>query len=91
MDDRWAAGFAWRPRCSTITFGARIACKNPSFYNPQHLPWFCRPERRSVRTRFFPPSAPAAWVVWKARGTSLNRLVAIKASLSPFDERFESE
>jgi serine/threonine protein kinase len=29
--------------------------------------------------------------VWKARDTRLNRLVAIKASLSPFDERFERE
>jgi Tol biopolymer transport system component/tRNA A-37 threonylcarbamoyl transferase component Bud32 len=29
--------------------------------------------------------------VWKARDTRLNRLVAIKASLSPFDERFDRE
>src|SRR4026209_1393711 len=29
--------------------------------------------------------------VWKARDTRLNRLVAIKASLSPFGERFERE
>ena len=29
--------------------------------------------------------------VWKARDTRLNRLVAIKASLSPFSERFERE
>ncbi len=29
--------------------------------------------------------------VWKARDTRLNRLVAIKASLSPFNERFERE
>src|SRR5262245_53863571 len=29
--------------------------------------------------------------VWKARDTRLNRLVAIKASLNPFSERFERE
>jgi serine/threonine protein kinase len=29
--------------------------------------------------------------VWKARDTRLNRLVAIKASISPFNERFERE
>jgi serine/threonine protein kinase len=29
--------------------------------------------------------------VWKARDTRLNRLVAIKASLSPFSQRFERE
>ena len=29
--------------------------------------------------------------VWKARDTRLNRLVAIKASLGPFTERFERE
>lgn len=29
--------------------------------------------------------------VWKARDTRLNRIVAIKASLSPFSERFERE
>ena len=29
--------------------------------------------------------------VWKARDTRLNRLVAIKASLGPFSERFERE
>src|SRR3989337_4485395 len=29
--------------------------------------------------------------VWKARDTRLNRLVAIKVSLSPFTERFERE
>jgi tRNA A-37 threonylcarbamoyl transferase component Bud32 len=29
--------------------------------------------------------------VWKARDTRLNRLVAIKSSLSPFSERFERE
>src|SRR4026208_1824256 len=29
--------------------------------------------------------------VWKARDTRLNRLVAIKTSLSPFSERFERE
>jgi Tol biopolymer transport system component len=29
--------------------------------------------------------------VWKARDTRLNRVVAIKASLSPFSERFERE
>src|SRR5688500_8936592 len=29
--------------------------------------------------------------VWKARDTRLNRLVAIKASLGPFNERFERE
>ncbi|HEY0872820.1 MAG TPA: protein kinase [Vicinamibacterales bacterium] len=29
--------------------------------------------------------------VWKARDTRLNRLVAIKASLSPFSDRFERE
>jgi serine/threonine protein kinase len=29
--------------------------------------------------------------VWKARDSRLNRLVAIKVSLSPFNERFERE
>ena len=29
--------------------------------------------------------------VWKARDTRLNRLVAIKTTLSPFSERFERE
>src|SRR5215467_4076306 len=29
--------------------------------------------------------------VWKARDTRLNRLLAIKSSLSPFSERFERE